>query len=624
MAAGLSAAQNGLFQERAARLGSDLRRALEIVYAGRADCEAVAASLIDIARRAHDGRPEALLALDKAREAEPGWFLASDRIGYACYVDRFAGTLRGVGERIDYLQELGVTYLHLLPFLRMRAGHNDGGFAVSSYREVEPGLGDMADLAALATRLRGAGISLCADLLCNHTSEDHEWALRAKAGEAAYAEYYLTFASEAETRGFEPHLKQVFAASAPGNFTFSPQLQRWVWTTFYPYQWDLNYANPAVLQEMAAAMLNLANHGVEVFRLDSAPFLWKQVGSDCQNLPQAHAIIQALRAVAAMAAPAVLLKAEAIVPAAQLVDYLGVGSGPGLGAGKECHLAYNTTLMTLQWAALACGSAEVLAQGLAAMPRPPPNTGWLSYVRCHDDIGWGVLRGEAEDAARDWPALRGFLSRFYAGDIEGSFASGAAFQVTQSQAAHGTSGSLASLCGLERALQAGDPTLTDLALRRILLMTAVSFAFGGVALINMGDELGQLNDPNYQRDPRYDGDGRWLHRGPMIWAQAAKRGDAQSIPGRVFSGFQHLARARAGLPLGNAPDRVEVGPLSVLHLHHHLGGAHFLLLANFSPHEAGVALPSGAWRDVLREEEGLHGSPSLEGYGVRWLLRQDQ
>ncbi len=611
------AASDAEFHARAARWHGDLNRALHALYGERADFAAWQAKALQIALEAHRARPAALRALDRAREADPAWFLAPDRIGYSCYVDRFAGTLEGVSARIGYLQELGVTYLHLLPFLKMRPGCNDGGFAVSSYRAVEPSLGDMHDLAALAQRLRAGGISLCADLLCNHTADDHEWALRAKAGDAHYRDYYLTFADEAQTKAFEAHLGQVFAVTAPGNFTFSPELQAWVWTTFYPYQWDLNFANPAVLLEMAAAMLNLANHGVEVFRLDSAPFLWKRLGGDCQNEPQAHAIIQALRALAAIAVPAVALKAEAIVPAAQLVDYLGIGPS----AGKECHLAYNTNLMTLQWAALARGNAELLAEGLMAMPRPPPNTGWLSYVRCHDDIGWGVLRGGPEGKARDWEALRGFLSKFYAGETENSFASGAAFQVTNAQAVHGTSGSLASLCGLERALLAGDAEEMDLAVRRILLMAAVSFAFGGVALINMGDELGQLNDLTFAQGPRYDGDGRWLHRGAMDWGQAALRTALGSIPGRVFRGFQALARARATLPLGRAPDLVETGPASVLRMHHRQSGAHFLLLANFSPREVPVALPAGVWRDVLQDKDGLSGELPLEGYGARWLLR---
>ena len=613
----VGALPDGPFEQRADQFGPDLRRALQALYGARGDFEAILARLMCIAQSASAERPSELRALDRARARDPDWFLTPDRIGYSCYVDRFAGDLRAIGGRIDYLRELGVNYLHLLPFLKMRPGQNDGGFAVSSYREVEPALGDMADLAQLAGQLRAAGISLCADLLCNHTSDDHEWALRAKAGEAPFRAYYLTVETEAETQEFEPHLSQVFAASAPGNFTYCPQLRRWVWTTFYPYQWDLNYANPAVLQEMAAAMLNLANHGVEVFRLDSAPFLWKQKGSDCQNLPQAHAIIQALRALAAIAAPAVLLKAEAIVPAAQLVDYLGIGPS----AGKECHLAYNTNLMTLQWAALARGNAELLAEGLAAMPRPPEHTGWLSYVRCHDDIGWGVLRAGSASKQRDWAALRSFVSQFYAGESENSFASGAVFQVTKGQAVHGTSGSLASLCGLERAQMKEDRGEIDLAVRRILLMTAVSMAFGGIALINMGDELGQLNHAEFARAPRFDGDGRWLHRGPMDWNLAAQRHEPGSVAARVFSGFQAMAKARAILPLANAPARIEAGPPSVLRLCHGQNGQQFLLLANFSSLPTQADLPAGRWRDALSQESALHDSINLEGYAARWLLQ---
>lgn len=597
--------------ERSAALWADAQRALTALYEGQADLMAI----LSIARNAATDRNAALRALDAARLLEPEWFLSNRMLGYSAYVDRFAENLAGVETRIPYLAELGVTYLHLLPFLKMPPQRNDGGFAVSAYDVVEPAMGSMADLERLTHRLRSAGISLCADFLLNHTADDHPWALAAKGGDATCRAYYHIISDQAEVAAWEASLPQVFAETAPGNFTYAPELQAWVWTTFYPFQWDLNWANPAVFAEMLRALLHLANRGVEVFRLDSAPFLWKRPGTDCRNQPETHLIIQALRALAGLAAPGVLLKAEAIVPSANLPAYLGMGRH----AGKECHIAYHTSLMTLQWVALAEQDARPAAAVLGAMPPQPPGTAWLTYVRCHDDIGWSVLLPEvAEYTPEGWRALVGRLGHFFADGA--TYAAGESFQTKPGETPHGVSGSLASLCGLERALAAQDQTAIDAAVTRILLMLTVCFGHGGIPLIYMGDELGQLNDRDYRTGARFDGDNRWLHRGAMNWQAAERRRDRGSIEQRLFEGVRRLMAARRASPPLTQPVTITAECAPVLSL----ARPGLLVLANFSEEPQSVALPEGVWSDLLDAALAWRGGASLGPLQARWLLRVEE
>lgn len=599
-----------VFAKRFRERRSSIRDALLPLYGDRADFEAVLNDLVQVSYQAFLDRGIELQAHDRMREQESDWFLDPEGVAYSAYVDRFAGSLSAIADKIPYLRRLGVRYLHLLPFLQMRPHRNDGGFAVSSFRDVAPALGHITDLLPLSRELRHAGIALCADLLCNHTSDDHEWALRAKAGDVAYRDYYLTFASKAQIDAFEAHLPQIFAATAPGNFTFCEAFDRYVWTTFYPYQWDLNYANPAVFREILSASLFLANQGVEIFRLDSVPFLWKRLGTNCQNQPEVHYIVAALRALISLAAPGVVLKAEAIVPADQLAQYFGNGALQGQG----CHLAYNTTLMTYQWHALARGDARALAAAMNSLPSPPAHAGWMNYVRCHDDIGWSVLAD---------PADRETLSRFYSGEAVHSFARGQAFQTTSDQIAHGTSGSLASLCGLEAALSAKDPLQIELALARIRLMMSVSLSYGGIPLIYMGDELGQLNDHRFEQGPRYDGDGRWLHRGAMDWQPVNDLDKPYSLQGRLFGALQQLIVRRAGLGcLRRPPDEVGTGPDAVLRFFYRDGPASstFLAMSNFSGEPVTCDLPTGQWRDLLVSNLVLSEHAVLAPYQARWLV----
>jgi len=531
-----------------------------------------------IARAAAERSPE-LRRLDHEREITPDWLQREQAIGYVTYVDRFAGTLAGVRERLGHLRELGVSYLHLMPLLHARPAPNDGGYAVVDYGAVDPALGTLEDLRALAADLRGAGIALCIDLVLNHTAKEHPWARAAMAGDRGMLARYLTFPDRTLPDAYERTLPDVFPDMAPGSFSWVPELEHWVWTTFNTYQWDLDYANPEVFGVMAEAMLVLANVGVDVLRLDAVPFMWKRLGTNCQNQPEVHDLLQAFRTVLRIAAPAVACKAEAIVAPRDLVTYLGAGRHEG----KECDLAYHNVLMVLLWSTLAAGKVALLTETLRAMPPVPPGAGWVTYVRGHDDIGWAITEEDSGRVGENAFLHRRFLADFYAGDFPGSFARGARFGENPHTGDVRTSGTTASLAGLEAALDAGDAVGVELAIRRILVLYAIAFAHGGVPLIYMGDELGLRNDRAWASDPAKQADNRWMHRPPMDWAAAARRSDPSTVEGRLWDGLRRLVHARRTTRATHAQGIVEplwTGNQHVFGLWREHSGERLLLLAN--------------------------------------------
>lgn len=596
---------------RYAEYGPALRSCLHSLYGGAPDFESWYGRLLSAVGELHGARSPALAALDSARAAQPDWFLGQQMLGYCSYVDRLGGDLQGVARRIPHLQELGVRYLHLLPFLKMREGENDGGFAVASFEEVEPRFGSNADLEALTASLREAGISLCSDFILNHVADDHAWARGAREGDQRLRGFFHVFPDRGQADAYERTLGQVFPQAAPGNFTFVPALDGWAWTTFYPYQWDLNWSNPEVFAAMAATLLRLANRGIEVFRLDSTAFLWKREGSNCMNQPEAHLILQALRALASIAAPGVLLKAEAIVPMRELPAYFGQPAQP------ECHVAYHSSLMAAAWGALAEQDSALLRSVVDGTPPLPPHASWLSYVRCHDDIGWNVLRAEAGGGGSDPQARLAAISRFFAG-AEGSYANGEAFQSTDPNAAHGSNGMAASLVGLDRAAGAEAEAL---ALRRLLLLHGLALSFGALPVLYMGDELGQANDDSFRQRPERAMDSRWLQR-PMLDEQRyAGRHDRSTQAGRVYAGLRALAAARQRLPAlaAGAPRSLLPAANAVLALQR---GPGFLALYNFSGQVQQHVL-AGHWQDCLSHETHA-GEVTLAPWAMLWLQRETQ
>ncbi len=540
-AGGLSPDRRQAFALRLDRYWPDLESAVNEIHPDPDVAAALLRRLVGAAATAYAERPADLHRLDQQRLLTPDWLQQPQMFGYSCYADRFAGDLKGVAKHLDHLEDLGVTYLHLMPLLDPREGDNDGGYAVQDYRAVRPDLGTIEDLRELATTLRIQGISLVMDLVLNHVAREHDWAARARAGEAAYRDYFHVFADRDVPDQFEQTLPEVFPAFAPGNFTWDDELDAWVWTTFNEWQWDLNWANPAVLAEFVEIILWLANLGVEVFRLDAIAFLWKRMGTSCQNQPEVHAIAQALHALTRIAAPAVAFKAEAIVGPRDLVQYLGTGRH----AGRVSDLAYHNSLMVQVWSMLAAGNTILARHALAALP-PTPGTGtWITYVRCHDDIGWAIDDSDAYAAGVTGPGHRHFLSDWYAGTFPGSWADGLVFQANPGTGDARISGTTASLAGLR---EGQSPPALDAAVARIFLAHAVAAGWGGVPVVWSGDELAQPNDPDWADEEGHEDDNRWAHRPRLDWSRAGARHDLRTVPGRVFSGLAHLARVRAGLP----------------------------------------------------------------------------
>ena len=604
------------FEERAPLLLDRLSR----LYSERGDFDGWFVRLVESLSRLCAARPRELRELDAQRAENPDWFLNQRMLGYSAYVDRFGGTLRGVAERIPHLRELGVTYLHLLPFLRARAGDNDGGFAVASYDDVEARLGTISDLESLTAQLRHAGISLCSDFILNHVADDHAWAIGAARGDARLRDYFYVFPDREVPDRFEKTLVQIFPQAAPGNFTWSDSLNGWVWTTFYPYQWDLNYANPEVFAEMALALMRLANRGIEVFRLDSTAFLWKREGTDCMNQLEAHWILQALRSIVDIFAPGVLLKAEAIVPTRELPAYFGEGDGNG--GGKECHLAYHSSLMAAGWVALAEEDTSVLRLVIDATPDLPASASWLTYVRCHDDIGWKVLRPEVAQLGMD-DALLVRVSRFLEGDS--AYAKGVAFQTSGEVAVHGTNGMAASLAGFDRAATAED---AELAQRRLVLLYSLALCFGGLPVVYMGDELAMTNDVSDACLAAASLDSRWVQRPTMDPLQFASRHDTNVRAGKVFAALRRMVHVRGMLDALDASVARELVPMADAALLV-LKRGDFIFAANFSGKGKNLDLAKagsagdGHWLECLTEER-VSGELPLGPWQVAWLKSTQQ
>lgn len=525
--------------DRFNRWGIDLISALYDVY----PLDFIMPKLLEILISNNKNRSETLHQRDRQRILEPDWFQSEKTIGYVCYTDLFAKNLTGLNQNIPYLKNLGVSYLHLMPILQPRAGANDGGYAVANYREIRSDLGTMKQLGETADKLHEAGISLTLDLVLNHVAKEHEWAEKAKAGDKEYREYFYIYPDRKMPDEFEKTLPEVFPDFAPGNFTYDEALQGYVWTTFNNYQWDVNWSNPKVFCEYADIIANLANHGVDCLRLDAIAFIWKRLGTNCQNQDEVHSITQALRAFTRIFAPSMIFKAEAIVGPAEVGAYLGEGSR----AGKVSDLAYHNSLMVQIWSAIASKDTSLLELTMSRFKAIPTSSAWGVYLRCHDDIGWAIDDSDAHRVGINGHDHRMFLADYYTGKFYGSEARGVDFQIEEHSGERRTSGSTASLTGIEAALERSDDNALNLAVRKYLCAYAMVFGFGGIPLLYMGDELGLTNDPSYLNDPEKAEDNRWIHRPEMNWdlAHAAAAETTNGLVAqRIFQGIKQIAEAR--------------------------------------------------------------------------------
>ena len=596
--------------------GADFRRRVEAhlpdlallfhrLYGSRTDWLDQLTALVQQTARSWAERPAELKALDAAREQNSGWFLSNKMLGGVCYVDRYAGNLDGVRRRIPYFKELGLTYLHLMPLFLAPEPHSDGGYAVSSYREVNPALGTMDELRALAAELRANGISLVVDFIFNHTSDEHAWARKAAAGDPGYSDYYWIYPDRTMPDAFEEQVREIFPDDHPGSFVPMPD-GRWVWATFHTFQWDLNYANPEVFRAMAGEMLFLANQGVDILRMDAVAFIWKQLGTPCENLPEAHLLLRAFNAVCRLAAPSLLFKSEAIVHPDEVAQYIDPA---------ECQLSYNPLQMALIWEAMATRDVSLLAQALERRHNIPAATSWVNYVRSHDDIGWTFADEDAAELGINGFDHRRFLNSFYVNRFPGSFARGVPFQDNPRTGDCRISGTTASLCGLEDG--AGQ------AVDRILLAHSVAFSTGGIPLLYLGDEVGQLNDYGYALEDGHGTDSRWVHRPHYPADRYAQRHDASTPEGAVFAGLRNMIAVRSRTPelAGTRLLDFDTRNVGVLGYQRPGDGTTILALANFSDVAQTVAAVtlSGFAEDAL---DLLTGTRMGLGQGI--LLQPQQ
>ncbi|MEM7641081.1 MAG: amylosucrase [Pseudomonadota bacterium] len=621
------AADTDIFDLRLARSAGDLWPMLDRLYGDHPAYPAMRADLLAEMRKAWRQRPADLKTLDLTRDLEPDWFQRPDMVGYVFYIDRFAGDLTGIHDKLDYLESLGVTYIHLMPCLLPRPGDSDGGYSVMDYRRINPAYGRMSDLADLARVLRGRGISLCVDMVLNHTAKEHAWARKARAGDAAHRDMYLMFDDDTLPRAYEETLVEVFPDNAPGNFTRYDDIGKWVWTTFNEHQWDLNWANPRVFLEIAKIMLFLANKGVDVLRLDAVAFMWKRLGTRCQSEPEVHMILRALRAVTRVAAASVVHLAEAIVGPAEMLTYFGRGEHDG----REGNLAYHNNLMVQFWSALAARDTRLMTHVLGShFPEHLNNATYATYLRCHDDIGWAVTDEDAAALGLSGHAHRAFLSQFYEGTFDGSFARGALFQVNEETGDKRISGSFASLAGLERALADGDDAGVDTAIQRMMLGNALIASFGGIPLIYMGDEIALTNDYGYLSVSDHAHDSRWIHRPVMDWDRIRAAEAGQGPEARVLAGTRHILARRKATPQihGGHPTRIlDTGQPTIFAFARITPTGNMICLFNFSETWQGVP---GHWlreQGVARFHDALSDHPvdlandtfALPPHGRVWL-----
>ncbi len=539
-------------------------------------------------------RPQILRQQDIRQQLNPFWYEHQRIVGMAVYVDLFAGNLLTLIEKIPYLQNLGITYLHLMPLYATPKDHNDGGYAVSDYRRVNPELGSVDDLQVLAEALRAAGIKLVLDFVFNHTSDEHPWAQKALAGDPEYQGFYYLLDSEVEVAEYNRTLREVFPEVRRGSFTRQPDLEKWVWTTFNSFQWDLNYGNPKVFVAVVDEMLYLANLGCDVFRLDALAFIWKQKGTMCENLPQVHLLIKAFSLCLRIVAPCVLFKSEAIVHPKEVVQYIST---------EECPLSYNPLLMATLWESLATRETKLLQASMQASFAIPEHCVWVNYIRCHDDIGWTWDDAVSEVLGIHGGDHRVFLNRFYTGHFQGGFSKGVPFQENPTTGDCRVCGTLTSLAGLEQGLELQQPLLVEHAVRRCILLNAVNLAMPGIPLLYQGDELGVLNDYSYQQDPAKVQDSRWVNRKQLIdqdWQLANTPGTPFYEIASTLKRMISIRKSHVVFGPGETNFLETYNPHAFAFARINENGGRLLVLANFSEHS--IVIPATI-TDILEADQ---------------------
>ena len=610
------AAKQKIFDDRLAQRIDELKWLYIELY----DNEWMFAELLGQMGMYYNDRINDLKKLDIEREKNPDWYEKNDKLGMMLYVDNFAKNLKGVKRRLPYLEEAGVNVIHLMPFLDTVPGESDGGYAVKDFRKVRPDLGDMEDLSDLTAACHRKGMCVCSDFVMNHTSDQHEWAVKARTGDGEYMSRYFFYDNDEIPRQFDETVPQVFPVTAPGNFTWVSEVNHLVMTSFHAYQWDLNYRNPRVFNEMIYNFLYLANHGVDIIRIDAVPYIWKELGTTCRNLPQVHTIVRLMRLITEIVCPGVLLLGEVVMAPELVAPYFGTPEKP------ECHMLYNVTTMASIWHTVATRDARLLRMQLDTVAGLPKEYIFLNYLRCHDDIGWGLDYGYLSQFGIEEVAHKRYLNDYFLGNAGYSNSRGETYNDDPVTGDARMCGTTASLCGIEKAGYEGDEEGMSRAIDLDVMLHAYMLIQSGIPIIYSGDEIGQVNYYSYKEDPEKADDSRYLHRGKFRWENERKKKNVKTVEGRIFKRLSELEKLRREHDafLANADVwTVNTADDSVLCVGRYQDGEKIYGVFNFSENEKTAWFDmEGGFRDLIRGELTAMKEMKLGGYEFRLLMEE--
>lgn len=599
-----------IFQSRLKKHHDELRWLYMELY----DNPSMFAELCDRMEQFYLERNETLKKLDITREKDGEWYKQNDLLGMMFYIDNFAGNMKGVESRLDYIEQCNVNYIHLMPFLETPKDRSDGGYAVSDFRKVQKELGSMEDLENLTAACHKRGICVCMDFVMNHTSEDHEWAKRARAGEGEYMSRYFFFHDAQIPSQYEKTVPQVFPTTAPGNFTWLEDIGHYVMTTFYPYQWDLNYKNPRVFNEMMYHFLYLANRGVDIIRIDAVPYIWKELGTSCRNLRQVHTIVRMMRMISEIVCPSILLLGEVVMEPEKVIPYFGTLEKP------ECHLLYNVTTMATTWHTVATRNVKLLKKQLDIVSSLPKEYVFLNYLRCHDDIGWGLDYASLKEEGMEERSHKQYLNDYFQGFAGESNSRGELYNADPVTGDARFCATTASMCGIEKAGLDKDKKAMERAVRMDMMLHAYLFMQSGIPVLYSGDEIGQINDYGYKNNPLKAPDSRYIHRGAMNWVLAEKRKREDTVEGKLFQGLGKLEKIRKSeKAFVSCADTwtVETKDAAVLCMGRYWKGEKITGLFNFSETDKTIRLEEadGEYVDLFSGRTVRNGEITIPAYG---------
>ena len=605
-----------IFEERLHRHHDELRWLYMELY----ENDSMFAELCDQMYQFYMERNDELKKLDTNREKDKEWYKKNDMLGMMFYIDNFAGNMKGVQSKLDYIEQCNVNYIHLMPFLDTPKGRSDGGYAVADFRKVQEQLGSMEDLDALTAACHKMGINVCMDFVMNHTSEDHEWAQKARQGDGEYMSRYFFYDSWDIPAQYEKTVPQVFPTTAPGNFTWLEDIGHYVMTSFYPYQWDLNYRNPRVFNDMMYNFLYLANRGIDIIRIDAVPYIWKELNTPCRNLQQVHTIVRMMRIIGEIICPSVLLLGEVVMEPEKVVPYFGSVEKP------ECHMLYNVTTMATTWHTVATRNVKLLKRQLDIVNGLPKEYVFLNYLRCHDDIGWGLDYATLQTEGFGERSHKQYLNDYFQGYAGDSTSRGELYNADPVTGDARFCGTTASMCGIEKAGFEQDEAAMERAVRMDLMLHAYMFMQSGIPVLYSGDEIGQVNDYTYKEDPNKAADSRYIHRGAMNWKLAENRKDPDTVEGKMFQGLAQLEQIRRSEKVFMTEAdtwTIETWDDAVLCIGRYFEGEKLIGLFNFSEYDrtAWIKEADGEYVDLLTGSKIQPVDVQMPAYGFFYMKK---